>query len=468
MNRTVLYTSILGAFVGAATLLLGLDRQLSLAPIRYDPLPHQVPKYPGGISLRFAMVHDVIHERYPKHGPDYYRHRTAAALAQIEKLKASPPPTTRPIDSPEWPLLDDIAVGHVNLGEFDAAITLMRDKLARQQKLAVADADLYPTYANLGTALMIDALVKAQAGKDATDELKESLVWVRKSIAANPQAHFGREVWQVALGEYLLDAQRHPSVLTTYDMIGDERVDSSGISPARYRPSSLIARLQKTIEQRPGDEGIRKRIREEIPRVGAEGDWDSATHTSCPEPVPFDEPVLGIIGMWRYGGGANPHFALALGETMARVGQLPLAWSAFERCARLVADKDPALLAHCRTRQKSLEEFIPDVSPQDLRAAFDADLKAGLDYQAAYQQYESEKLAAGASVDDPHFYDAFFAAHGDIASAPGHADEVAWQETDGLAGHGPAVLFGAGLFALIAAVFQRFVRQTTDAPSARP
>ena len=29
--------------------------------------------------------------------------------------------------------------------------------------------------------------------------------------------------------------------------------------------------------------------------------------------MPFDEPVLGVIGMWTLGGGPNPHSALALG-----------------------------------------------------------------------------------------------------------------------------------------------------------
>src|SRR4051794_14512572 len=39
------------------------------------PQPHQVSKYPDGVSLRFAMVHDVIHDRYPRHGAAYYRER---------------------------------------------------------------------------------------------------------------------------------------------------------------------------------------------------------------------------------------------------------------------------------------------------------------------------------------------------------------------------------------------------------
>src|SRR4051794_4184711 len=135
MNRPVFYMALFGGAVGALAAHFIDSPELSIAPLRYAPLPHQGPKYAGGVSLRFAMVHDVIHERYPKHGADYYRERSRAARQQIERLKASPTATTRPIDSPEWGLLDDIAVGHVHLGEFDAAIGLLRDKLARQEKL---------------------------------------------------------------------------------------------------------------------------------------------------------------------------------------------------------------------------------------------------------------------------------------------------------------------------------------------
>jgi hypothetical protein len=30
------------------------------------PLPHRVPQYAGGVSFRFAMAHDVIHERFAR------------------------------------------------------------------------------------------------------------------------------------------------------------------------------------------------------------------------------------------------------------------------------------------------------------------------------------------------------------------------------------------------------------------
>ena len=45
------------------------------------PLPHHFPRYPGGVSLRFAMAHDVIHERYPCMAPPTSRNVIAAREA---------------------------------------------------------------------------------------------------------------------------------------------------------------------------------------------------------------------------------------------------------------------------------------------------------------------------------------------------------------------------------------------------
>ena len=42
------------------------------------PLPHHIPPTEGGASFRFAMAHDVLHERYPKHGPAFYTERTGS------------------------------------------------------------------------------------------------------------------------------------------------------------------------------------------------------------------------------------------------------------------------------------------------------------------------------------------------------------------------------------------------------
>jgi hypothetical protein len=211
--------------------------------------------------------------------------------------------------------------------------------------------------------------------------------------------------------------------------------------PEFFRPDGALDDPQRWLELKP--------IRRYITKVGAEQDWAMAA--SHREPVPFDEPVLGIVGMWRQGYGADPHFALALGETMLRVGQRYLAWAAYERAARL-ADRfwpDPALQQflreHCRKRQAQIEatlSFQPSdpsypawqhVSPPpgaeavaNLRPAFDAELAHGEGYQRAYQQYEAEKIAAGVAITQEGFYDAFHAGREPIASAVGSEEWFAY------------------------------------------
>jgi hypothetical protein len=357
--------------------------------------------------------------------------------------------------------MDDLAVGHVHLGQYDRAIEIMRDKLTRQQRLGITGQDLYSTYANLGTAMMIGALHESAAGKDTTPALRESLDWVRKSIEVNPQAHFGREVWQVVLGEFLLDVARDPTLLQRYDMVGNELAErTSPYDRAAFRPSHLAPRVAEAVAGKTIDADERSSLRQFITTVGGGRNWQQDTHTSHTEPVPFDEPVLGIVGMWRYGGGANPYFSLALAETMLRVGQRHIAWCAYERTRRLLdrfPDQNAAagLTARCEDRQAFIESTLPADERQSLRPAFEADLKAGLDYQSAYQAYESRRLAEGASVDDPHFYDAFFAQYGDIASNPGHADEVTLIPKGGIQTTLPLALLGGGLFGLPTALVVR-------------
>src|SRR4051812_23035114 len=102
-----------------------------------------------------------------------------------------------------------------------------------------------------------------------------------------------------------------------------------------YRPSRAAPDVAAVVAGKAIDEQERAYLRQFIAVVGAETRWRDDTHNYQLERVPFDEPVLGIVGMWRYGGGANPHFSLALAETMLRVGQRHIAWSAYERTRRL-------------------------------------------------------------------------------------------------------------------------------------
>ncbi|MDY3554273.1 hypothetical protein R5W24_003392 [Gemmata sp. JC717] len=465
------------------------------------PLPHHVPPFAGGAALRFAMVHDVIHERFPRHGREHYRSRDWHTRRRLAALAPDDPAT--------FPLADDLAVGLERLGRPDEAAAVARDKLARQQAKGLSGRDLYTSYANLGTFLIHASFADAVAGVPAArQQFCEGVGLVRKSVEVNPEAHFGRERWQTAVAEFLLAAMHDRELLRTFDCLGN-RLDL-GIEEclnreanwmqtgygravdAQFSQGKAVYGLQSFFE--PGTDHADparwtelSRIREHITNVGAEKGWEAVPVPSHRKPVPFDEPVLGIIGMWRQGGGANPHFALALGEVMLRVGQRHLAWAAYERASRL-ADRywpDPSLrgflLTHCRKRQAEIEQtltYIPPASDSrpawqnvtapipaaevaELRPRFEAELAHGQGYQRAYQEYENKQIAKGASIFDAHLFDQFHAGREPIASAVGPEEQFVWVSQGkrqtyvvnwGLAGG----TFGAGLAAVVVAGYLRW------------
>ncbi|MDB5312009.1 MAG: hypothetical protein JWO38_6211 [Gemmataceae bacterium] len=429
--------------------------------VEYSPMPHHVPQHRGGASFRFAMAHDVIHERFPKHGPAHYRERNRLTREQLAALA--------PDDPAAFPLTDDLAVGLERLGRPDEAIPLMRDKLARQQARGLSGRDLYTSYANLGTFLIHAHFPKAVAGDPAAKErCREGLGFIRRSVEVNPEAHFGRERWQAAIAEFLLAAADDPELVKTFDCIGNglghppmgdpKRADLwSDRGYGRAADSWMYGPLVDNEfpdflrPAAPADDPAHwedfHEIRKHILRIGSEYGWPQRlSHSTA---VAFDEPMLGIIGMWRQGGGANPHFALAVGETMLRVGQRHIAWAAFERAHRL-ADRywrDPAvqqfLRDHCLKRQGEIEESLLAPPPKDdwaarkhprplskeevaaLRPRFEAELALGEGYQRAYQEYEEKKIAAGVPITDPRFFDEFHAGREPIASPTGPEEWLA-------------------------------------------
>ncbi|MFO0930542.1 MAG: hypothetical protein U0736_26515 [Gemmataceae bacterium] len=495
-----LVPAALAGFIGGCLGGSAAPRPASKALAEYAPLPHHVPQFQGGLALRFAMVHDVLHERFARHGVAHYRERDRVTRARLTELS--------PDDPASFPLADDLAAGLDRLGRPAEAVPVMRDKLARQLARGMKGRELYTSYANLGTFLIHSSYAAAIAGNaEARGRFREGVELVRKSVEVNPDAHFGRERWQVAVAEFLRAAMDRPDLLRTFDCLGNrldlaiERTldrernwfDTGYGRPtdAAYSQGTAIGQLPDFFRPgvRPDDPDLwheLQPVRRHVMKIGAENGWEGVAAPSHRRPVPFDEPVLGIIGMWRQGGGANPHFALALGETMLRVGQRYIAWAAFERAYRL-ADRswpDPAvqqfLREHCRRRQTEIETTLTYQSPapsyytpwqhvsppparatvENLRSTFEAELAFGEDYQRAYQRYEEEKIKAGVPIAAPAFFDAFQADREPVASRSGPEEWFAYVPA------GRAVdytvrrhlawgAFGAGLAAMATALLMR-------------
>ena len=113
-----------------------------------------------------------------------------------------------------------------------------------------------------------------------------------------------------------------------------------------------------------------------------------------------------------------------------------------------------------------LEELPPGEQSQ-LRPRFQKELAYGKRYQQAYQDYEVQRIHAGASIDDPHFYDAFHAEHGPIASPSGPEEEFRAAAVDHFARLRPvpAMLFGEGLAAFVTAIALRFLGRPKPTPA---
>ncbi len=124
----------------------------------------------------FPDTLELITGKFLRHSDVYYQWRIED---RKPRLAASPTPE----------LFDDLAVAFEKLGDHDKAIELMHEKQA-------AFPGLYETHANLGTFLI-------HAGR-----LEEGIKEIEKAIEINPDAHFGREIYQLQLVKFILENRK--------------------------------------------------------------------------------------------------------------------------------------------------------------------------------------------------------------------------------------------------------------------
>ena len=154
--------------------------------------------------------------------------------------------------------------------------------------------------------------------------------------------------------------------------------------------------------------------------------------------VPFDEPLMGVMGMWLQGGGANPHFALCIGQIMERIGQRNIAWSAYARALTMSKrfNGNPeirqALVDYCRARQDQiLADWAAEGRPKSreaLQLHFEEELDFGESWQRslwAYQESSSSLKNGNDPGDDSSISIASFTRkHGKVASQDSSKDSV--------------------------------------------
>lgn len=142
-------------------------------------------------------VIDVITGRFPRNPPLYYEMR----LAHAQKLVAA--------DAANLDAYDDAGVSCDRLGRGDEAIEWMEKKRAQLDKLDPKAARTldhrYRYLANLGT-FHAHRWVRDGADRARISEMEKAAALIKEAIALNPDAHFGREKYQLMALDWIIQA----------------------------------------------------------------------------------------------------------------------------------------------------------------------------------------------------------------------------------------------------------------------
>lgn len=272
-------------------------------------------------SQRFPDAIELITGKFPRHSNLYYQWR-------IADRQSTPEANRTPND------YDDIAVAYDKLGQHDQAIATIQSKIARWP-----DRGRYESEANLGTFLI-------HAGRFA-----EGLKHINRAIEINPNAHFGREVYQKLLVEYVVRQRMFHNNLPL----------ASGEANQPSNFASFVVEYH--------DPKTEKQYRQAI-----------------------DQAARGIMGMMRFGQHDSPILLEALGDLFAAY---PEADEALKRIAAL---------AYLRA---SLA--VPDLSAQSAysnKALRVVGMKTGWEI-SEYQSQLQEAMAAAQELESQIIQDEF-------------------------------------------------------------
>ncbi|MCA8939939.1 MAG: hypothetical protein KDB07_09030, partial [Planctomycetes bacterium] len=179
MRRILLTTLTICAFASPAMACLWDD----------DTLAHEAKGIEDVVS--------VILGAFPRNPAKYFEMRLEAAEAAIAK------------DPTDWAVYDNAGVACDRLGKCDKAIAMMEAK-AKAMQDANFDASKEPqpnhSYrlkANLGT-FYVHRWIKTGADWAKMDDVTKAKEQIAAAIKENPDAHFGREIYQLKALEWLV------------------------------------------------------------------------------------------------------------------------------------------------------------------------------------------------------------------------------------------------------------------------
>lgn len=278
---------------------------------------------------QFPYVHELIAGQFLRHSDAYYQWR-------IEDRSAKPAAERTPAD------YDDLAVAYEKLGQHDRAIEVIQEKIA-----SWPEEGRYESEANLGTFLI-------HAGR-----YEEGLEHIERAIEINPEAHFGREVYQRLLVEYVMQQRAEGATL----------------------PLNKTSELWKT--------GFARFVLEQR-KVERDG-----------EQAEIQKAVKGVLGMMQFGNYRSPILLEALGDLLMasywREDAKLLAARAYLKAA--YEAPEPAAKEVYRQRVEAILETQVARNLEQLEAELKREIAQGDTYYAQIESDETGWAAAGENLD---------------------------------------------------------------------
>jgi tetratricopeptide (TPR) repeat protein len=286
-------------------------------------------------QARFPEIAELITGMFPRHSKEFYAWRLLHSENLIAQGKGGAI------------AFDDLAVAQHKLGDHRAAIETMQLKEKRFP-------GLYETRSNLGTFYIY------------TDELDAAAKWIREALAVNPDAHFGREKYQLCIVEWLQERKNAPADLSK----GIER--SSFASGVPHGFAAFTAR-------RAADQAGKSDYDLQLTRQ----EQSSA--------------LRGLLGMMWFADFDNPLLLEALGDVLIagdmNTNASQLAALAYLHASRRAANIEEKKRLHGLFQASLL--LIPDVKVENYEKKLDSGLAKGTASFEVIRQEELKWIKAG-------------------------------------------------------------------------
>lgn len=336
----------------------------------YDTLKMELAEFPSSVEL--------ITGKFRRHSDDFYQWRIEDRTKQL-------PADLDQATAEHLPLLDDIAVAFDKLGNHARAIEFA------ELTLRIAP-ERYESFANRGT-------FKIHAGN-----LEAGVADLHRAIEINPDAHFGREIVQIRLVEYLIA----------------ERAAGRGTLP-----------LTKPQIWKPSEHGF------------------ESYRAALTPPLERKEAVRGLLGMFRFGNHDHPILLDVLGEQLYVEGHKRLAARCYLKASMEVEDPETkkkylALAKEALDTQTPNPKKHENLSLEVLQRTFQTELDEAEKFFAEIVANERAWIAAGDDVDAR--YDALY--FPEKSSKKGAAKPQANQGSSLSA----LLLFACGLLVLVGVI----------------